>query len=233
MIEIGAAKPLQGGFPVMETGINNCETIGGHVLVPCACMQASEQLPSGAGISGIGIGGGQRGLIVGIPIRELFRLAKLGDRLPMQSLGLEDDAAAEMSSRESRIEFNRFLQDLNRRVRRQLGLFEAEIRSILAGQRPRLVHVLYFDAAVQKVETYQAGQPVCLSPVGGGGTDFRPCFDWLEGQGIVPQTLVFLADLCGTFPSAAPPYPGVLFFNRCSKSVVRRGGYDGGRVTLR
>jgi len=90
---------------------------------------------------------------------------------------------------------------------RQLGLFEVEIRSIVAGQRPRLVHVLYFDAAVQKVETYQAGQPISLSPVGGGGTDFRPCFEWLGEQGIVPQTLVFLTDLCGRFPSEAPPYP--------------------------
>jgi predicted metal-dependent peptidase len=90
---------------------------------------------------------------------------------------------------------------------RQLGLFESEVRSILAGQRPRLVHVLYFDAAVQKTETYQAGQPVSLSPVGGGGTDFRPCFEWLQEQGIVPQTLVFLTDLCGTFPHEAPTYP--------------------------
>jgi len=90
---------------------------------------------------------------------------------------------------------------------RQLGLFEAEVRSILAGQRPRLVYVLYFDAAVQKVETYRAGQPVSLSPAGGGGTDFRPCFDWLEEQCIMPQTLVFLTDLCGTFPSEVPPYP--------------------------
>jgi predicted metal-dependent peptidase len=90
---------------------------------------------------------------------------------------------------------------------RQLGLFEAEIRSILAGQRPRLVHVLYFDAAVQKVETYQAGQPISLSPIGGGGTDFRPCFDWLEDREIMPQTLVFLTDLCGAFPGEAPPYP--------------------------
>jgi predicted metal-dependent peptidase len=90
---------------------------------------------------------------------------------------------------------------------RQLGLFEAEVRSILAGQRPRLVYVLYFDAAVQKVETYQAGQPVSLSPVGGGGTDFRPCFDWLDERAIVPQTLVFLTDLCGTFPSEVPTYP--------------------------
>ncbi|HKR27623.1 MAG TPA: VWA-like domain-containing protein [Acidobacteriaceae bacterium] len=90
---------------------------------------------------------------------------------------------------------------------RQLGLFEAEIRSILEEQRPRLVHVLYFDATVQKVETYQAGQPVSLSPVGGGGTDFRPCFDWLKENAIIPQTLVFLTDLCGTFPSDAPAYP--------------------------
>jgi len=90
---------------------------------------------------------------------------------------------------------------------RQLGLFEAEIRSILAGQRPRLVHVLYFDAAVQRVETYQAGQPVSLSPVGGGGTDFRPCFAWLREHGVVPQMLVFLTDLCGTFPEEVPSYP--------------------------
>jgi predicted metal-dependent peptidase len=90
---------------------------------------------------------------------------------------------------------------------RQLGLFESEVRSILAGQRPQLVHVIYFDAAIQKVEVYQAGQPISLSPVGGGGTDFRPCFEWLQEQGIVPQTLVFLTDLCGSFPIAAPPYP--------------------------
>jgi predicted metal-dependent peptidase len=90
---------------------------------------------------------------------------------------------------------------------RQLGLFEAEVRSILAGQLPRLVHVLYFDTEVQKVETYQAGQPVKLAPIGGGGTDFRPCFHWLEERGITPQTLVFLTDLWGTFPGDVPPYP--------------------------
>jgi predicted metal-dependent peptidase len=90
---------------------------------------------------------------------------------------------------------------------RQLGLFEAEVRSILAGQQPRLVHVLYFDTEVQRVETFQAGQPVKFAPVGGGGTDFRPCFRWLEERGITPQTLVFLTDLWGTFPSDVPPYP--------------------------
>jgi predicted metal-dependent peptidase len=90
---------------------------------------------------------------------------------------------------------------------RQLGLFEAEVRSILAGQQPRVVHVLYFDTEVQKSETYHAGLPIKLTPVGGGGTDFRDCFRWLEERGITPQTLVFLTDLWGTFPSDVPPYP--------------------------
>src|SRR5246127_2999042 len=74
---------------------------------------------------------------------------------------------------------------------RQLGLFEAEIQSILAGQRPRRAHVLYFDAVVHRADTYECGEPVQLSAVGGGGTDFRPCFDRLEEHGVIPQTLVF------------------------------------------
>ena len=90
---------------------------------------------------------------------------------------------------------------------RQLGLFEAAVRSILAGQQPRLVHVLYFDTEVQKSEMYHPGLPIELTPVGGGGTDFRPCFRWLEQRGIAPQTLVFLTDLYGSFPEQAPPYP--------------------------
>jgi predicted metal-dependent peptidase len=90
---------------------------------------------------------------------------------------------------------------------RQLRLFEAEVRSILEGQRPERVHVLYFDSEVQKAETYASGQPVHLNPVGGGGTEFGPCFDWLDEHGIQPQTLVFLTDLYGSFPPSAPAYP--------------------------
>lgn len=90
---------------------------------------------------------------------------------------------------------------------RQLRLFEAEIRSILEGQRPERVHVLYFDTEIQKSEIYFAGETIHLDPVGGGGTDFGPCFGWLHEHAIRPQTLVFLTDLCGTFPENAPEYP--------------------------
>jgi predicted metal-dependent peptidase len=90
---------------------------------------------------------------------------------------------------------------------RQLRLFEAEIRSIIEGQRPERVHVLYFDAEVHKVDTYAAGEMLHLDPVGGGGTEFGPCFDWLNEHGIHPQTMVFLTDLYGSFPESAPDYP--------------------------
>jgi predicted metal-dependent peptidase len=90
---------------------------------------------------------------------------------------------------------------------RQLRLFEAEARSILEGQRPERVYVLYFDAAVHKVEIYEAGERIALNPVGGGGTAFEPCFEWLDERGIRPQTMVFLTDLYGSFPSSAPSYP--------------------------
>ena len=90
---------------------------------------------------------------------------------------------------------------------RQLRLFEAEARSILEGQRPERVYVLYFDAVVQKVEIYEAGQPISLNPIGGGGTEFAPCFDWVQERSIMPRAMVFLTDLYGSFPSSAPSYP--------------------------
>ena len=90
---------------------------------------------------------------------------------------------------------------------RQLRLFEAEVRSILEGQRPQRVYVLYFDAIVHKIETFETGQRVSLNPVGGGGTEFGPCFEWLEEHSVRPQTLVFLTDLYGSFPDSEPAYP--------------------------
>ncbi len=90
---------------------------------------------------------------------------------------------------------------------RQLRLFEAEARSILEGQRPERVYVLYFDAAVHKVDIYEAGQRIEFNPVGGGGTEFGSCFQWLDERGIRPQSLVFLTDLYGSFPPSAPSYP--------------------------
>jgi len=90
---------------------------------------------------------------------------------------------------------------------RQLALFEAEVRSILDGQRPERVYAVYFDTCVHKVDMCAAGQPIRLTPVGGGGTDFRPCFAWIEDRRLRPQIVVFLTDLYGPLPDQEPPVP--------------------------
>ena len=42
---------------------------------------------------------------------------------------------------------------------------------------------------------------------GGGGTSFRPVFEWLETQDTEPQTLVYFTDAEGEFPEQEPNYP--------------------------
>ncbi|HEB95085.1 MAG TPA: hypothetical protein ENI96_01480 [Sedimenticola thiotaurini] len=42
---------------------------------------------------------------------------------------------------------------------------------------------------------------------GGGGTRFEPVFDWVERQGMQPETLVYFTDAEAQFPLQPPPYP--------------------------
>ncbi len=42
---------------------------------------------------------------------------------------------------------------------------------------------------------------------GGGGTDFRPAFEWVERQGRAPDLLLYFTDAEGDFPEPEPPYP--------------------------
>ena len=42
---------------------------------------------------------------------------------------------------------------------------------------------------------------------GGGGTDFRPVFDWVELENRSPHLLVYFTDAEGDFPKLAPSYP--------------------------
>ena len=42
---------------------------------------------------------------------------------------------------------------------------------------------------------------------GGGGTDFRPVFNWVESENLSPNLLVYFTDAEGDFPKLAPNYP--------------------------
>ena len=42
---------------------------------------------------------------------------------------------------------------------------------------------------------------------GGGGTDFKPVFDWVARQAMRPDALVYFTDADGSFPARPPDYP--------------------------
>ena len=88
-----------------------------------------------------------------------------------------------------------------------LDQFASEISGILE-EYDTLVYVVYCDTKVQGFEIFdRLDLPLRLNAVGGGGTDFRPVFDWVQ-RGTDPSLLVYLTDLeCSRFPEKAPGYP--------------------------
>ena len=91
--------------------------------------------------------------------------------------------------------------------RLELEQFAGEISAISEEVQPEAIHVVYCDAAVQSTQEFTSSEPVRLEPKGGGGTDFRPVFDWVTRNDIAPVCLIYLTDLrCDSFPEP-PEYP--------------------------
>ena len=89
-----------------------------------------------------------------------------------------------------------------------LDRFFSEAAGILEDVRPRRTVVLWIDAHVAAVDEVEEPNDLrALRPKGGGGTDFRPAFDWIAEQRIEPDCLVYLTDGDGSFPRQAPSYP--------------------------
>lgn len=94
-----------------------------------------------------------------------------------------------------------------------LSAFESEISSLLEEFNTNII-VLYSDARIQKVERFSSYDlPLNLKAPGGGGTNFRPVFDWIEKEGETPHCLIYFTDLDGDFPNLLPDFP-VLWLSR-------------------
>jgi len=110
-----------------------------------------------------------------------------------------------------------------------LGLLDevaAELRGILAALQPREVVVGYIDAAVERVDRYSQDEldSFEIHMVGGGGTSFVPAFEWADRE-VVPEHMIYITDLDGTFPDKEPNWPTTWVH------IDGYGGsYGGGRV---
>lgn len=89
-----------------------------------------------------------------------------------------------------------------------IDVFMTEVGGILSDVRPNRLFIVWCDATVHRVdEVDQMTDLMGLRPVGGGGTEFTPVFDWIEENNIMPDALVYLTDGMGGFPKEAPRYP--------------------------
>lgn len=88
-----------------------------------------------------------------------------------------------------------------------LDLFCAEL-SLLLEEWDTTLTVIFHDTRVQSSLTFgRQDLPLALSPVGGGGTDFRPVCEFIEEQQLRPSCLIWFTDMqCNRFPEE-PPYP--------------------------
>jgi len=87
---------------------------------------------------------------------------------------------------------------------KELNQFFAEGADIMRSCRPEKVILIGCDAAVASVQEFDGNEELTLDMIevkGGGGTDFKPPFQWLEDHGIVPDALIYFTDMMGPFPS--------------------------------
>lgn len=87
-----------------------------------------------------------------------------------------------------------------------LGKFNAEINAILEDTAPTEIKVLYFDAKVLRVNTFETA-PIQLEAIGGGGTAFAPIFKAVNKFEEAPIACIVLTDMyCDDF-GKCPSYP--------------------------
>lgn len=88
--------------------------------------------------------------------------------------------------------------------------FLAEINA-LKGQVRARVTLLACDAALSENGpwVFEPWEEFTLpeSFKGGGGTSFKPVFEWVDSAGFRPESLVYFTDAEGEFPETPPGYP--------------------------
>jgi predicted metal-dependent peptidase len=79
--------------------------------------------------------------------------------------------------------------------------------------------LLYVDAELAGVQEIGPDDPLKLEAKGGGGTDFRPGFDWIEKEGREPKAVIYITDgYCNSFPEVEPPFPVLWMLNNRNES---------------
>lgn len=88
-----------------------------------------------------------------------------------------------------------------------LNVFASEMQDVV-NMTTKPITVLYVDTKVAgEPITIEPGEPLVLNPIGRGGTDFVPGFEWIDENCIAPKFVIYFTDGdCRSFPPE-PDYP--------------------------
>ncbi|MCH9812930.1 MAG: hypothetical protein K0U47_03190 [Epsilonproteobacteria bacterium] len=98
-----------------------------------------------------------------------------------------------------------------------LGAFLSEFENIMQSFPAVKIEMLIADAKIQGHYTFQSSQPLKYTIKGGGGTDFRPVFDYIEANLPMTSMLLYFTDGDGRFPKKPPHYEVLWALSRKSK----------------
>ena len=87
-----------------------------------------------------------------------------------------------------------------------LGIFLGEVSSMMQQYPNYKIDLITADAKVQSHRTFLPGEMLDYTISGGGGTDFRPVFEYIDSYIDYPTILLYFTDGQGTFPITEPSY---------------------------
>ena len=87
-----------------------------------------------------------------------------------------------------------------------LKIFLGEINAIMQAYPNYEIDVITADAKVQSHKVFLPGETLDYQLKGGGGTDFRPVFHYINSTIDYPTLLLYFTDGMGTFPQDEPAY---------------------------
>ena len=98
-----------------------------------------------------------------------------------------------------------------------LAAFMAEFASIMQNFPSIKIELIIADAKVHAHYTFAGGEKMDFALKGGGGTDYRPTFDYIEANLPMNTMLLYFTDGDGWFPKYPPNYEVLWALSRKAK----------------
>lgn len=104
-----------------------------------------------------------------------------------------------------------------------LGLFLEEFKNIMQNFPAVQIELIIADAKVHGHYTFQGGEKMDFPLKGGGGTDYRPVFEYIDANLPMNTMLLYFTDGDGWFPKIPPAYEVLWALSRNAKVPFGRG----------